>query len=344
MLPVHTAYPLLAVVLWRMARPGDLAKLSKWLVLSAALVLATQALFITSFFNLDGGFFFQFFLNSLNEETAVVDSTDDYLLFSLPNISSLLFTAPWLAAHTLIARKKWAWTAVLFLLSVGGLMLAGRRASLLALLAGVCVAFLAVRVNGHRPTGDIASGAFGKRLALLLVTLTLVGSLAFALGGLNADLLAERATSIFDFSTNESNIVRRLQFDALIDGIAERPLLGQGLGAAAFYTRSDDAPWSYELSYVALAFNFGLLGLLWFSAGVVYVLIELVRLVGRRGVPETERLYIACFLAGLVAFLIANATNPYLAKFDYMWTLFIPLAFIRLYARDAEQNRRKRLR
>ena len=340
MLSVHTAYPLLAVILWRMARPGDLAKLSKYIAVAATLVLATQALFIASFFELDGGLFFQFFLNSLNEETAVVDSTDDYLLFSLPNISSLLFTAPWLAAHTLLAKKKWAWTAVLFLLSVGGLMLAGRRASLLALMAGLCASFIAVRVNGHRAEGDIVSGAFGKRLALLALTLTLVGSLAFALGALNADLLAERATSIFDFSTNESNIVRRLQFDALVDGVAERPLLGQGLGAAAYYTRSDDAPWSYELSYVALAFNFGIVGLLWFAAGVIYLLAELVQLVGRRGVPETERLHIACFLAGLVAFLIANATNPYLAKFDYMWTLFIPLAFVRLYSYDAIKNSR----
>jgi hypothetical protein len=34
------------------------------------------------------------------------------------------------------------------------------------------------------------------------------------------------------------------------------------------------------------------------------------------------------FLAGLICFMIANGTNPYLAKFDYMWIIFIPVALL----------------
>lgn len=33
-------------------------------------------------------------------------------------------------------------------------------------------------------------------------------------------------------------------------------------------------------------------------------------------------------LTGVSGLLIANATNPYLAKFDFMWVLFLPLAII----------------
>ena len=33
-------------------------------------------------------------------------------------------------------------------------------------------------------------------------------------------------------------------------------------------------------------------------------------------------------LVGLSGLLIADATNPYLEKFDEMWTLFLPLAVI----------------
>jgi hypothetical protein len=42
---------------------------------------------------------------------------------------------------------------------------------------------------------------------------------------------------------------------------------------------------------------------------------------------------------GLAAFLIANATNPYLLKFDFMWALFLPLALINrwLVERDAPE-------
>ena len=329
MLTVHVAYPLLAILLWRMARPGDLAKLSKWLVIATALVLATQALFIASFFDLDGGVFFRMALSFLDEETAVVDVTDDYLLFTLPNVSTLLFMAPWLAVHSVLARKHRAASAVLFFLTVAALLLAGRRASLLALTGGLCAAFFVSRTIGHR---QITSASFGRRLALLLLALAVVLALAFVSGALNIELLSERLTSIFDFNTNDSNILRRLQFESLAKGIAEHPLLGQGLGAAADYSRSDEQPWSYELSYVLLVFNFGLLGFLLFAAGVVFLLAKLAQISSLRGILESEHLSAICYLAGLTAFLIANATNPYLAKFDYMWTLFVPLAFVRIYA------------
>lgn len=329
MLSVHAAYPLLAILLWRIARPGDFTKLSGYLVLAAALVLATQALFIASFFGIDDGAFFRLFLGALDEDTAVVDAGEDYLLFTLPSVSSLLFMAPWLAVYSVLTRKNRAMHVVLFFVAVGALMLAGRRASLLALATGLCVAFFAAQAMRRR---DTASSGMGKRLVLLLFALGISVSLAFATGLLNSDLLVERVTSIFDFSGNESNIVRRLQFDALLDGIIDHPLLGNGLGAAASYTRSDEQPWAYELSYVALAFQFGLLGFFFFVAGGAFLLWKLAQLVRSKQLEESERLSAACFLAGLVALLVSNATNPYLAKFDYMWVLFIPLGMIRLYS------------
>jgi hypothetical protein len=33
-------------------------------------------------------------------------------------------------------------------------------------------------------------------------------------------------------------------------------------------------------------------------------------------------------LAGMTCFLIANATNPYLGKFDCLWVIFLPIALI----------------
>jgi hypothetical protein len=33
-------------------------------------------------------------------------------------------------------------------------------------------------------------------------------------------------------------------------------------------------------------------------------------------------------LTGMTTFLIANATNPYLEKFDCLWTVFLPLAVV----------------
>jgi len=332
MLTVYFVYPLVGILLGRMARPGDLAKISMCLIAATSTVLATQALFIASFFEFDGGIFFRLILGMLGEGTAVVDATDDYLLFTLPNISTLLFMSPWLAVHSVLARQHRAMSAILFFLTVGALLLAGRRASLLALTGGLCaVVFLAPR---SIRLSEIALREFVKRLGLLLLVLAGLLVTGFISGVFSTDLLGERLASIFDFSTNESNLERRLQFDALAKDVAERPLVGHGLGAVGLYTRSDEQPWAYELSYVAMMFNFGFLGFSLFAVGAIYLSLRLARLAGLSSVPETDRRSAACFLAGLLAFLIANATNPYLAKFDYMWTIFVPLAFIRLYAID----------
>jgi hypothetical protein len=32
----------------------------------------------------------------------------------------------------------------------------------------------------------------------------------------------------------------------------------------------------------------------------------------------------------MTAFLIANATNPYLERYDYLWVIFLPIAFVNL--------------
>lgn len=329
MLTVHVAYPIVAVLLWRIAQPGDWGRLSRLLMFSIALVLLSQALFVASFFDLDGGHFFQWFLGALDESTAVVDAAEGYVLFTLPNVSSLLFMAPWLCLNTVLSDRRQRISAVLALLVITALLFAGRRATLLALTGGVVAAVYAARQLGR---GQASATGTAQRFAWLAVALTAFLAVGFASGVLNAELLAERLASIFDFSNNDSNIERKLQFDALMAGIADHPLLGNGLGAAASYIRSDEQPWAYELSYVALVFQFGLFGFTLFAAGVVYLLALLGQFVSLPHLPRSERISAACYLGGLVAFLIANATNPYLSKFDYMWVLFTPLALVRLYA------------
>ena len=58
--------------------------------------------------------------------------------------------------------------------------------------------------------------------------------------------------------------------------------------------------------------------------GVFVLIFNMIRLVKFKGVDCFE----FYFLAGFLSFMIANATNPYLAKFDYMWVMFIPVAMM----------------
>ena len=101
--------------------------------------------------------------------------------------------------------------------------------------------------------------------------------------------------------------------------------MGAGLGATVSLRRSVDQPWAYELVYVDLLFQTGVVGLLVYTAGVGWIYWQCIKSM-RRTRDLIPRLLPV--LAGTTGFLIANATDPYLAKFDYIWVLFLPIAYL----------------
>lgn len=134
----------------------------------------------------------------------------------------------------------------------------------------------------------------------------------------------------FDFSGEQAAGLRSQQLSALIAGWIESPIVGQGLGATEkAIIRSPDMPWAYELSYAALLFHSGLLGVFVYSLAVLWVFYAGLRIVRHK--PEAAQVVLP-LIAGLAGFLIVNATNPYLSKFDFLWTIFLPVAAINSYS------------
>lgn len=120
--------------------------------------------------------------------------------------------------------------------------------------------------------------------------------------------------------------IRANQAELLIDRIAEAPLLGHGLGSyAPRVIRDFLRPWSYELYYLALAMQVGILGLLILTAGIgwiVWTVIQRLRAddpLADLSIPMT---------VGMLCYLVAAATNPYLPRFDGLWVIFLPLAVL----------------
>jgi O-antigen ligase len=112
-------------------------------------------------------------------------------------------------------------------------------------------------------------------------------------------------------------------------GWSNSPLIGQGLGASAdSVVRSEEQPWAYELSYVALLFQVGLLGFIIYSSAVLWIFYAGLKIVRLR--PDAAQIILP-LLAGLAGLLLVNITNPYLFKFDYLWTIFLPVAAINAY-------------
>jgi O-antigen ligase len=140
----------------------------------------------------------------------------------------------------------------------------------------------------------------------------------------------------FNFTSSSfENNHRSDQFYAMTNEWKQSPLFGAGHGASAKSSiRSEEIPWAYELSYVSLLFHTGILGFLCYLAGIIWIFLKGLEIIKSDHWLST---YMSPVLVGTLCFLIANATNPYLEKFDYMWVIFLPVAMINIWLLDRNQ-------
>lgn len=266
------------------------------------------------------------------------------LEFNLYSISSLIFLVPFLMAAALYlprgevpVRRLTLWGA----LALGMLtaLLTGRRGLLVALPMGPIVGFVlwmnqpgrVRRLSRRTLVRSVAAGV------ALLVGLIVYLDVAH---GLTVRALVAMVATGFDFAWDPIARQRADQLAALQEGWLESPWFGTGHGAPApGVIRSEEMPWAYELAYMALLMHVGLVGVAIYGAGVGWIYA-----MGMRSIRSGARgsLLVLPMLSGTSAFLVANATNPYLEKYDYLWVLFLPLAYINYWlltgARDAARQ------
>jgi hypothetical protein len=154
--------------------------------------------------------------------------------------------------------------------------------------------------------------------------------------GLELIAIVDNFIEGFDFAGAGSASVRAEQFFTLYNGWQQTPLFGAGHGASALGPlRSVEMPWAYELSYAALLFHTGIIGFLIYSSGVICIFWMGLKIM-RSG--HWLGIYMLPVLVGTTCFLIANATNPYLEKFDYIWVIFLPVALINIWLLNKDKN------
>jgi hypothetical protein len=249
--------------------------------------------------------------------------------YNLYNISSLIFLVPFMLAIVLTWPKNqkpfgiskiFIWVGLILGLLL--VLLSGRRALILvSLLSPVIILILSrflPRQHGNK------SGRLLTILGLVFFLLVIVFSLNLIFE-INLYAVKEMFIQGFNFELDINALPRAEQFVALMEGWKEYPLLGAGHGAGVDYIRSVSQPWAYELSYVALLYQTGMIGFLLYGICICWILWRGIKLIKIGGFLGNSMLLI---LTGTICFLIANFTNPYLGKFDYMWVLFLPLMFI----------------
>src|SRR5207253_3067923 len=121
----------------------------------------------------------------------------------------------------------------------------------------------------------------------------------------------------------------------LIHAFMKSPVLGTGFGGHADYIRSDERPWSYELTYYQMLLNLGtvgmtLLGTLFavYTGAVIRVLRQF-----REGSAIPFGLLIAFF-----SLLIGAYSNPYFGGFDSLFFAGL-LPFLSTFERGFDQSK-----
>ncbi|MED0826424.1 hypothetical protein [Bacillus pacificus] len=260
---------------------------------------------------------------------------DGYVEVSLDSTGSLVFLLPfilsaiclWKEDQRININRKLLWAS--FILGCIYLLLSGRRALLITTaFSPVILLFFAffyqkkIRMRIYRSL---------RWLAVITVFVSVIGfSYLKTTMGYDLSLFKEMISSAFDFndSSNVSAHVRETQFVALLDGWSQNPLFGNGFGAVASVIRNEEAPWSYELQYFDYLFHTGIVGVFSYGFGIFWIIFQGIKMIKSK---TKVGILITPLLVGMISFLIANSSNPYLNKYDFLWTIFLPIGFINYY-------------
>ncbi len=272
---------------------------------------------------------------SLGWDNQSFGSQEGLTKMAIAGMNSLPFLLPYVMASAAV-RSSWSgrglgWKILLWTACAAGgftVLAGGRRALFLVVLLAPALILLA---RFFQPASEKAAvrGQMLRFATILVLAAVATFAALTALSGVDLRDLGDYFGSGFNLSAQTPDgdaVERRQELIALSRGWLQRPLLGAGLGASALGSiRSETTPWAYELCYLAILYQTGLFGFLAYAAGIAWIFWRGVKIVGEGG-PLAELMI--PMLVGFSALLIANATNPYLEKFDEMWTLFLPLAVI----------------
>jgi len=146
----------------------------------------------------------------------------------------------------------------------------------------------------------LAALVIQRRLKVLLLSAITVGIVAIASLDVIGPLFVQRFSSE---QVSDSDLTRIEQSKALWDDIEARPILGKGIGQHAAVIRNEQNRYSYELQWMSLLMQTGIVGI-----AAIFVLI-----VAAARDLLAVRNPVKFWLAGLyLLWLLGSWTNPYL--------------------------------
>lgn len=250
------------------------------------------------------------------------------LSLRISNEHNLIFLLPFFTVMLFMENSKRHRIIDLLILSVGALycILSGRKMLEITVIGTLVIMIFYMAVKK-------------KKLKPLFIILALCVGLVFAAGQISSVLGVEnvlklaRDTIVSGFSMQHRGMtVRILSMKSLIKLWSLSPMMGNGLNSYGDYLASSTTKWNYEIYYVALLAQTGVIGIGILFVGIWHILKNL----RYKYKTENNPVYIAAF-AGMLCFVISGASNPML-YIPWPWILSLVLSCCSLKTAKAEQG------
>jgi hypothetical protein len=345
---VYVLWPIIYIVI--IAGAANLRTL-RWLervMIFATITISLWGLnLILSGLGLIPEFGFMQYLNSVTfstEDEVGIGLNEGFSGVLIPSINSLIFLLPYTIAALSCFKptdkrnkpdRFFMWIALVLGISLA--LLCGRRA--LWVVIALTAIFIIILNYFQSKTNKEKYMILTIKRGIFII-LIFIGTFIYfqQVTEINLAGLIEHLSEGFNFGAyaDQSSSLRRDQFIALIAGWEDSPLLGAGLGTyAPGCIRSITRPWSYELYYIALLYQTGIIGLMVYGAGIFWIFFMGLKIIKEGGVLGQ---LMTSSLVGLMAILISSATNPYIDRFDGLWVIFFPLALVNYWLLNSPLN------
>lgn len=238
--------------------------------------------------------------------------------YSTNNLPILMFSLPFMMAYVAFSRRKCLFEKIVVVIALFAAFMSLRNALILVIFLSIFLILLF------------------KKKWFILSFLTLIPVLFFLyfINFYPEIWEAYLNLKLRDISSGEDPRYEQALFWLAL--ISEYPLFGTGIGSFAVSGGQITNPFGYELTYLMFSASVGVIfSLVYYSIFGFVILGLFVSYFYSRSFGEASALYISLFF-GMFMFLIASATNGYLMTLGYLWTVFIPMAFLLCAKRGLE--------
>ncbi|MBE3094546.1 MAG: hypothetical protein IMZ52_05905 [Actinobacteria bacterium] len=310
-------YLLLVVMV---SKPYHIEKAQKIMIWSALVI----AIININYFLYGIGAYHIPFLTTLNMGQAV-GIHSGYSQLNTQNIGSLFFLVPFIFSGIAINRGKCfagfslKFTTFVLLTCILATFLSGRRMLLIIVALTPIIFIFVVRVS------DSYKIKPNQLIKLLIGTIIVLFSILYIFYhklGWNLQNFVEHLTFSGEYAVGIEYRVNKI-----------REMIGEVYEYNLFFGTGGGSP-AFEVTFIQTFHETGIIGLIVNLSLYMWVFIRMLIIIKRRNDQKYQGIPL---LVGSVCFFIAMWANPF-GSFDFMWTLFLPVAFINNYLRNQSKN------